>query len=122
MVLGKIGFVSITCIDGVRGTWHALSHWRDASGKTEDDDGKTSWSSVAEKRDMYNMVTMWHTRQVAYLLERMKNIQDGDGTLLDHSMIVYGSSLADGHEHSSKNLPMLIAGGGGGLIKTGRQI
>jgi len=57
-------------IDDVKGTWHALSHWKDISGKTEDDDGKTSWSSRDEKRDMYNRVTTWHTQQVAYLLAR----------------------------------------------------
>ena len=55
-------------IDGVKGTWHALSHWKDISGRTEDDDGMTSWSSRDEKRDMYNRVTRWHTEQVGYLL------------------------------------------------------
>ena len=52
-------------IDGVKGTWHALSHWKDASGKTEDDDGVTSWSSVNEKLDMYHHVVRWHHEQVA---------------------------------------------------------
>ena len=109
-------------IDGVTGTWHALSHWKDISGKTEDDDGVTSWSSREEKRDMYNRVTAWHTQQVAYLLGRLKQIREGDGTLLDHSIIVYGSSLGDGHEHQEKNLPLLLAGRGGGEIRSGRLI
>ena len=109
-------------IDGVRGTWHALSHWRDISGKTEDDDGKTSWSSRDEKLAMYNRVTQWHTEQVAYFVGRLQKIEDLDGTLLDQSAIAYGSSLADGHEHEEKNLPLLIAGKAGGAIKTGRQI
>ena len=109
-------------VDGVKGTWHALSHWKDISGKTEDDDGITSWSSVEEKRNMYNRVTAWHTEQVAYLLGRLKQIQEPGGSLLDHSMIVYGSSLADGHAHSEKNLPLLLAGRGGGAVKAGRQI
>lgn len=109
-------------IDGVKGTWHALSHWKDISGRTEDDDGKTSWSSRNEKRDMYNRVTEWHTEQVGYLLGRLKSIQEPTGTLLDNSTIVYGSSLADGHEHSDDNLPLLMAGRGGGEFSTGRQI
>lgn len=106
-------------IEGVTGTWHALSHWKDASGKSEDDDGKTTWASVDEKKQMYNRVNEWHTEQVAYLLKRLQEIKEGDGSLLDHSMIVYGSSLADGHEHGAKNLPLLLAGGAK-VIKQGR--
>ncbi len=107
-------------IDGVKGTWHALSHWQDISGKTEDDDGKTSWSSRDEKRGMYNRVTKWHTKQVAYFLDRLSSIEEPTGSLLDNSMVVYGSSLADGHQHSEENLPLLLAGGGGGTIVGGR--
>ena len=109
-------------IDDVKGTWHALSHWKDTSGKTEDDDGKTSWSSRAEKKAMYNRVTTWHTQQVAYLLKRLSDIKEPNGRLLDNSMIVYGSSLADGHEHSERNLPLLLAGGSNASIKAGRVI
>lgn len=109
-------------IDGVKGTWHALSHWKDISGRTEDDDGKTSWSSRDEKRNMYNRVTEWHTEQVAYLLQRLNKIQEPTGRLLDSSMIVYGSSLADGHEHADRNLPLVLAGGGSLGIKTGRRL
>ena len=110
-------------IDGVQGTWHALSHWKDASGKTEDDDGVTSWNSPEEKRKQYNAVTRWHHEQVAYFLSRLEAIQESNGgTLLDNSMVVYGSSLADGHEHAERNLPLIVAGGGGGTIKMGRQL
>lgn len=110
-------------VDGVRGTWHALSHYRNASGKTEDDDGSTSWDSVEQKRAMYAQVQHWHHEQVAYFLGRMKEIQEPNGgTLLDNSMIVYGSSLGDGNEHDKYNLPMALAGRGAGTIKTGRQI
>ncbi|HAY79467.1 MAG TPA: hypothetical protein DCY79_06625 [Planctomycetaceae bacterium] len=108
-------------IDGVTGTWHALSHWKDISGKTEDDDGKTSWSSREQKRGMYNLVTKWHTQQVAYLLDRLSRIEEQGNSLLDRSMIVYGSSLADGHEHSERDLPMLLAGGRAANIVQGRH-
>ena len=110
-------------VDGVQGTWHALSHWKDASGNTEDDDGKTSWSSPEVKREQYNLVTQWHNEQVAHFLRRLKEIKEPDGSsLLDNSMILYGSSLADGHEHAAKNLPLLVAGCGGGAVTSGREV
>lgn len=109
-------------IDGVTGTWHALSHWKDVSGKTEDDDGVTSWSSREQKRQMYNRVTTWHTEQVAYLLKKLQDIEEPNGRLLDHSLIVYGSSLSDGHEHEEKNLPLLLAGGSAAAVSPGRLI
>ncbi|PHS05659.1 MAG: hypothetical protein COA78_15120 [Blastopirellula sp.] len=109
-------------IDGVKGTWHALSHWKDISGKTEDDDKRTSWSTRDEKRDMYNRVTQWHTEQVAYLINRLSKIQEQGQSLLDNSMIVYGSSLADGHEHEAKDLPLVLVGKGGKSIKAGRVL
>jgi len=110
-------------IKGVQGTWHALSHWKDASGNTEDDDGITSWSSPREKRHQYNLVTRWHHQQVAYFLDRLKSIREQDGrTLLENSTILYGSSLADGHEHAAKNLPLVVAGNGGSTIRSGSVV
>ena len=110
-------------IPDVQGTWHALSHYKNASGKTEDDDGITTWESVESKRAMYAEVVRWHHTQVAYLLDRMKSIvEPNGGTLLDNSMILYGASLGDGNEHDANDLPTLLAGGGGGTITTGRYI
>jgi hypothetical protein len=72
---------------------------------------------------MYNSVTRWHHSQLAYFLGRMKALKNADGTsALDSSMIVYGSSIADGHAHEEKNLPILLAGGGGGTLKTGYSL
>ncbi len=110
-------------VPGVKGTWHALSHWKDASGKTEDDDGITSWENVSTKKDQYNAVTRWHHEQLAFFLGRMKELKNAEGSaVLDQSMIVYGSSIADGHAHAERNLPILIAGGGSGTLKTGRYV
>jgi len=110
-------------LPGVKGTWHALSHWKNASGRTEDDDGLTKWDSVRSKKDQYNEVTRWHHAQLAWLLGRLRELKDGDGSsVLERSMIVYGSSISDGHEHGEKNLPILLAGGGGGTIRTGRYL
>lgn len=109
-------------IDGVEGTWHALSHWRDISGRTEDDDGETSWKSRGSKMQMYSAVTRWHHEQLAYLLNAMKQLPDGESNLLDNSLLLYGSSIADGHEHEAENLPLIVAGRGGGRVKAGREI
>jgi hypothetical protein len=58
----------------------------------------------------------------AYLLDKLKSTPDGDGNLLDHSMIVYGSSLSDANAHTHHDLPIVLAGGGGGQIKGGRHL
>ena len=110
-------------IDGVKGTWHALSHYGNASGMTEDDDGSTRWDSVETKRAMYAEVVRWHHRQFAYLLNRLKEVEEPHGgTLLDNSMLLYGSSLGDGDAHDENDLPTMIAGSGGGTLKSGRQL
>jgi hypothetical protein len=59
---------------------------------------------------------------LAYLLDRLKNTPDGDGSLLDHSMILFGSSISDGNAHTHHDLPLVLAGGGSGKIKGGRHI
>ena len=110
-------------LPGVEGTWHALSHWKNASGRTEDDDGLTKWDSVRSKKDQYNEVTRWHHAQLAWFLGRLRELKDGDGvSVLDRSMVVYGSSISDGHEHGERDLPILLAGGGDGEIRSGRYL
>jgi hypothetical protein len=63
-----------------------------------------------------------HTKTFAYLVERLKATPDGDGTLLDHSMILYGSSISDGNAHTHHDLPLVLVGGAAGQIKGGRHI
>ena len=67
-------------------------------------------------------INTYHMRQFAAWMEKLKSIQEGDGTLLDNSMIVYGAGLADGNRHTHEDLPTLIAGRGGKLIKPGRRV
>ena len=107
-------------IDGVQGTWHAISHWRDASGKTEDDDGIHSWKNRDEKLAMYNRIIQWHHQQFAYFIQRLDKIEENGQPLLNQCGILYGSSLSDGHEHGARNLPVLLAGNAGGNITTGK--
>jgi hypothetical protein len=59
-------------------------------------------------------INTYHVEQFAYFLGKLKSIPDGDGTLLDHSQIVYGSGLSDGNQHQHDNLPVLLAGKSGG--------
>ena len=61
-------------------------------------------------------------RTFAYLLDRLQATADGEGSLLDHSLIVYGSSLSDANLHTHHDLPILVAGGGAGQIQGGRHI
>jgi hypothetical protein len=63
-----------------------------------------------------------HVRSFAYLIERLNATPDGDGTLLDHSMILYGSSIGDGNVHTHHDLPLVLVGGAAGKIKGGRHI
>jgi hypothetical protein len=63
-----------------------------------------------------------HTKTFGYLIDRMKSTPDGDGTLLDHSMLLYGSSISDGNAHTHHDLPLVLVGGAAGQIRGGRHI
>lgn len=76
----------------------------------------------AAKQEKIRKINLFHTQQVAYLLERLDSIPEGDGTLLDHSMIVYGSGIHDGNAHNHDDLPIVLAGGGCGTLATGRHL
>jgi len=67
-------------------------------------------------------INVFHSTQLAYLLERLKSVKEGDGNLLDHSMIVYGSGNGDGDRHNHDDLPILLAGKGCGTIRQGRHV
>lgn len=67
-------------------------------------------------------INRFHVEQLAYLLDKLKSVREGEGTLLDNSMICYGSGLSDGNRHNNENLPVLLAGRGGGTIDPGRHV
>jgi hypothetical protein len=60
--------------------------------------------------------------QFAYLLEKMRSVKEGSGNLLDNSMVVYGSGIGDGNRHNHDDLPILLAGKGGGSVQCGRHL
>jgi hypothetical protein len=75
-----------------------------------------------KKMEKVRTINTYHIQQFAYLLGKLKAIPEGEGTLLDNCMIAYGSGNSDGNRHTHDNLPILLAGKGGGSLKTGRHI
>ncbi len=75
-----------------------------------------------EKLEKLTKINTYHVSQVARFLERLKNTKDGDGTLLDHSMIVYGSCMSNSNVHDHAPLPVFLAGGANGKMQGGRHI
>ena len=71
--------------------------------------------------DRFAQLNTYHVTKLAYFLDRLAKTPDGDGTLLDHSLVLYGSSLSDGNQHNFSPLPIVIAGGAPGQITGGRH-
>ena len=67
-------------------------------------------------------INTFHMQQFAYFLGKLQSTPDGDGTLLDHSMLIYGSGISDGNIHFHMDLPVVMVGGGGGTLKGGRHL
>jgi hypothetical protein len=71
--------------------------------------------------DKIAQINRYHMEQFAYFLNKLKSMPDGDGTLLDHTMLVYGSGISDGNRHNHDDLPVLLAGGSR-VFQTGRHV
>ena len=107
MLNNDLSQMNFKFLEGVQGALHLdLTH----NGK------------AADKEAMYLKTNQYHIAQFAYLTQRMKEIKEGEGTLLDHSILVATSSLFDGDAHSAEQLPFLITGKGGGSIRPGRVL
>lgn len=106
LMLGREGSVRTFPEIGIRDPHHPLSHHR----------------NMPEMIEKITRINCHHTELFAYYLGKMKATADGDGSLLDNSMIVYGSAINDGNSHSHVNLPVLLAGRGAGTLKPGRAI
>jgi len=91
---------------GVRGGHHSLSHH----------------GGNKEKIEQIKKIDKFHIDQLAYMLKKMGSIKEGDGTLLDHSMLLYGCAISDGNRHNHDDLPILLAGGANGTVTTGRHV
>ena len=104
--LGREASVRTYSEIGVPDPHHPLSHHR----------------NVPELMDKISKINTFHVSLLAYFLERLQATKEGDGTLLDRVMIVYGSAICDGNAHSHGNLPVLVAGGANGQLKTGQHL
>jgi hypothetical protein len=91
---------------GVREPFHNLSHH----------------SNVPDNIVRLTQLNQYHARTFAYLLEKLRNTPDGEGTLLDHSLLLYGSGMSNSNQHDHDPLPIVVAGGASGKVKGGRHI
>ena len=98
--------VSFRFLEGVSLGHHDTSH----HGKAED------------KLRQYQIINRWHVTQYAYLLNKLKSMKEGDSTVLDNSMILFGSALSDGNSHSPHKLPIVLGGRAGGRIAAGQHL
>jgi hypothetical protein len=86
---------------GVKTPFHPCSHHGESPAK------------IAE----FAKLNRYHVGMIPYFLEKLKNTPDGDGNLLDHSMVMYGSPMGDSHVHNHKRVPIFLAGHAGGRLK-----
>ncbi len=91
---------------GVRDGFHVASHH----------------SNNRANMDKFALINRYHTSLLAYYLEKLRATPDGDGTLLDHSLILYGSSMSNGNQHDHDPLPVVVAGGASGNLRGDRHI
>lgn len=106
LMVGREGSLRVYPEIGVPDPHHPLTHHR----------------NNAEWIEKIVMINRFHVELFAYFIGKLKTTADGDGTLLDHSMVVYGSGLSDGNRHTHEDLPVLLLGRGDGTLKPGRHI
>lgn len=100
--VNSLSEANFSFLDGVKDPFHAgLSHH----------------GYQADKMDGYSKVNEWHAAQSAYLMKRLDQIDEGNGSALDNSVVFFGSSLKDGHAHSNIDLPIACVGRAGGALK-----
>ena len=106
MMIGREGSLQAYPEIGVPDSHHPLTHHR---GNPE----------FVEK---VTRINAYHAELFAHFVAKLKATPDGDGTLLDHSMVVYGSAISDGDRHTHEDLPVLLVGRGAGRLKPGRHL
>jgi hypothetical protein len=90
----------------IRDAFHTLSHH----------------SNIQQNKDRFAVLNTYHVALFSYFLDKLQSTPDGDGTLLDHSLLLYGSGMSDGNQHNHTDLPIIVAGGASGRLKGGRHI
>jgi hypothetical protein len=90
----------------VRDAFHILSHH----------------SNIQQNKDRFAVLNTYHVALFGYFLDKLESTKDGDGTLLDHALVLYGSGMSDGNQHNHTDLPIVLAGGASGRLKGGRHL
>jgi hypothetical protein len=106
LMLGREGSEQKYRMVGVNEGHHTISHHQ----------------NKPENLEKLKAISIYQMQQFAYLIKKMKSVKEGEGTLLDNSMIVFGSAIADPNRHAHEELPVILAGRGGGAIKSGRYV
>ena len=91
---------------GFNGPFHPTSHHSGKEAKILD----------------FATVNAYHVSMIPYVLEKLKNTPDGDGNLLDHTLLLYGSAMGDSNLHNHKRVPFFIAGRAGGRVAGGQHL
>ena len=106
-----------------------LLYARDLTGRSYPESGTTisfhGGSHHAEdpkKIEEYGVLNRYHVKMLAYFLDRLQKTQDGDGTLLDHSVVLYGSNMGNSNQHLHHDVPHILAGKASGQLKGGRHL
>ena len=106
-----------------------LMYARDTSGATYINSGNrdgfhgaSHHSNARAKMDSFALINRYHVQMLAYFIDKLQSTPDGDGNLLDHSVVLYGSSMSNGNQHDHDPLPVLVVGGASGELKGGRHI
>jgi len=97
---------NFTFLDGVKNDHHGMSHHKNQEALVKE----------------YTTVSRWYAQQVQYLLTQMRGIDEGGSSLLDSSVVLYGSEMKDGNGHIKEDLPLVLVGKGQGRMKTGQHL
>ena len=89
-------------------------------GFKDEHHSQTHHNNQWDKVDKVAKIAAFNIAQFAYMVKKMASLREGDGTLLDNCIMMWGSGLEDGNKHSRENLPFILAGRGGGTVHTGR--
>jgi len=93
-----------------------------ASGTNTSFHGGSHHAENPDRIKDYSKINRYHVACLAYFLEKMKKTPDGDGTLLDHSLVLYGTNMGDSNQHLHYDVPGILAGGASGKLKGGRHL
>jgi len=106
MMGNSVSNQNFSWLDGVSGSHHSISHHQ----------------NDADKLREYQLINRWHVEQYGYLVRKLQAMPEGDSTVLDNSMILFGSGFRDGQKHDPHNLPIVVAGRAGGRLDTGQHL